>query len=173
VYKDKVTVLKTSEETGGAYSLGELEVLPGGGNTMHTHSAFEETFTAIKGILGVALKNKKYFLQPGQSITVQLNTPHHFFNDDDQLVTCHVKFIPGHEGFPKGLAIAYGLAADGKTNGKGMPKSFMHLALLIVLTDTKPTGILGMLFPFFKWLANKAKKNGTENALLAKYYYER
>ncbi|MBC7888567.1 MAG: cupin domain-containing protein [Ferruginibacter sp.] len=172
VYKDKVTVLKTSAETSGAYSLGELEVAPGGGNFMHTHSAFEETFTAVKGTLGVALENKKHFLKPGESITVPLHTPHHFFNSGNQAVTCHVKFVPGHEDFVKGLAIAYGLASDGETNKKGAPKSFMHLALLIVLTDTKATGFLGMLFPLFKWLAKKAKKNGTEEALLEKYYYE-
>jgi mannose-6-phosphate isomerase-like protein (cupin superfamily) len=79
IYKNKVTVLKSAEETGGRFMLGELEVAPGGGNFMHTHSAFEETFIAVKGRLGVVLKNKKYYLQPGESITVPLHTPHHFF----------------------------------------------------------------------------------------------
>ena len=152
--------------------LCELEVASGGGNTMHTHSAFEETFTAVKGKLGVTLNNKKNYLQPGQSITVPLHQPHHFFNDGSEPITCHIKFTPGHEGFVKGIAIGYGLAADGKTNSKGFPKSLMHLALLITLTDTKPVGVMGLLFPFFKWLANKAKKNGTEDKLLNKYYYE-
>jgi quercetin dioxygenase-like cupin family protein len=172
MFKDKVTVLKSVQETNGNYMLGELEVSAGGGNYMHTHSAFEETFTAVKGTLGVVLENKKYYLQPGESVTVPLHARHHFFNDGKEAVTCHVKFVPGHEGFTKGVAIAYGLATDGKTNSKGMPKSIMHLALLTVLTDTKPTGVMGMLFPVFKWLAAKAKKNGTEKALLDKYYYE-
>jgi mannose-6-phosphate isomerase-like protein (cupin superfamily) len=172
VYKDKATVLESVEETGGSYMLGELVVYPGGGNFMHTHSAFEETFTAVKGQLGIVLNNKKQYLQPGQSVTVPLHAPHHFFNDGKEPVICHLKFTPGHEGFVQGIAIGYGLAADGKTNSKGIPKSIMHLALLIVLTDTKPTGVMGMLFPVFKWLAAKAKKNGTEKALLDKYYYE-
>jgi mannose-6-phosphate isomerase-like protein (cupin superfamily) len=172
VYKDKVTVLETVEETGGRYMLAELVVYPGGGNTMHTHSAFEETFTAVKGTLGVVLRNKMYYLQPGESVTVPLHAPHHFFNDGKEPITCHIKFVPGHEGFVKGIAIGYGLAADGRTNSKGIPKSITHLALLIVLTDTKPTGVLGMLFPVFKWLAAKAKRNGTERELLEKYYFE-
>lgn len=172
VYKDHVTVLKTSDETNGRYSLGELRIAPGGRNPLHTHAAFEETFTAVKGTLGIRLKDKKYFLKPGMSVTVPLNTPHHFFNDTHQTVTCQVKFVPGHDNFLKGLAIGYGLAADGKTNSKGMPKSLMHLALLITLTDTKPTGILGLLFPVFKWMAGKARKNGMEKQLLEKYYYE-
>jgi mannose-6-phosphate isomerase-like protein (cupin superfamily) len=172
MYKDKATVLESVEETGGRYMVGELEVSPGGGNTMHTHSAFEETFTAVKGRLGIVMKNKKYYLQPGESITVPLHAPHHFFNDSNETIVCHVKFTPGHEGFVKGIAIAYGLATDGKTNGKGFPKSLVHLALVISLTDTKPVGILGFLFPVFKWLAVRARKNGTEKALLDKYYYE-
>lgn len=171
IYKDKATVLKTVEETGGSYMLAELIVYPGGGNTMHTHHAFEETFTTVKGTLGVVLNNKKHYLQPGESVTVPLNAPHYFFNDSKEPVTCHIKFTPGHEGFGKGIAIAYGLATDGKTNRKGVPKNIMHLALVIALTDTKPVGFLGVLFPVFKWLAAKAKKNGTEQLLLEKYYY--
>lgn len=91
-------------------------VMPGGGNYMHTHSALEETFTAVSGDLGVNLNNREYFLKPGDSITVPLNTPHRFFNRGDEPVICHVKFVPGHENFVKGLSIAYGLAADRKTN---------------------------------------------------------
>jgi mannose-6-phosphate isomerase-like protein (cupin superfamily) len=172
IFKDKATVIKTQEETGGRYMLGELEVAPGGGNFMHTHSAFEETFTAVKGRLGIVLNNKKYYLEPGESVTVPLHAPHHFFNDSKEFITCHIKFAPGHDGFIKGIAIGYGLAADGKTNSKGIPKSIMHLALLIDLTDTKPTGIMGLLFPLFKWMAKKARRNGIEQQLLEQYYYE-
>jgi mannose-6-phosphate isomerase-like protein (cupin superfamily) len=172
MFKDKATILESVEETGGSYMLGELVVYPGGGNFMHTHSAFEETFIAVKGQLGIVLNNKKYYLQPGESVTVPLHAPHHFFNDGKEPIVCHLKFTPGHEGFVQGIAIGYGLAADGKTNSKGVPKSLLHLALLMTLTDTKPTGVMGMLFPVFKWLAAKAKKNGREKMLLDKYYYE-
>jgi len=171
-YKDKATVLKTASDTGGAYSLGELEVSPGGGNGMHTHIAFEETFTAVKGVLGVAIGKRKHYLQPGQSVTIPLHTPHHFFNDGTATVTCLVKFVPAHDNFIKGLAIGYGLARDGKTTKKGTPKNLLHLALLITLTDTKPAGIIGWLFPVFKQLAALARKNGVEKALLEQYYYE-
>ena len=172
IYKDKVTILKSSQETGGNYSLGELEISPGGGNSLHVHSAFDETFTAIKGTLGVAFKDKKILLQPGESITVTRFTPHHFFNSTNEMVVCHIKFTPGHEGFEKGIAIAYGLASDGKTNRKGIPKSISHLALLINLTNTNPPGFLGVLTPVFNWFAKRARKNGMEQELLKKYYYQ-
>jgi mannose-6-phosphate isomerase-like protein (cupin superfamily) len=171
IFKDKATVLESVQETGGSYMRAELIVYPGGGNFRHTHRAFKETFTAVEGQLGIVLNNKKQYLQPGESVTVPLHAPHHFFNDGREPVVCHLKFTPGHEGFVQGIAIGYGLAADGKTNNKGIPKNFMHLALLVVLTDTKPTGFAGMLFPVFKWLAVMAKWNGMEKALLDKYYY--
>ena len=94
IYKDKATVLKTVDETGGKYMLAELIVYPGGGNTMHSHRAFEETFTSVAGKLGVVLDNEKHHLLPGESITVPLNAPHYFFNDGNYPVTCTVKFTP-------------------------------------------------------------------------------
>ncbi len=172
VYKDRAIVLKTASDTDGAYSLGELEVSPGGGNSMHTHIAFEETFTAVKGVLGIAIGKRKHYIRPGESVTVPLRTPHHFFNDSKETVTCHIKFVPAHDNFIKGLAIGYGLARDGKTTSTGIPKNLSHLALLITLTDTKPAGMLGWLFPVFKHLAARARKNGTEKMLLDQYYYE-
>ena len=165
-------MLKSSWETAGVYSLGELEVSPGGGNSPHIHNAFDETFTAVKGLLGVALKDKKIFLQPGESITIPKDTPHYFFNHTDETIVCRVKFTPAHEGFEKGLAIAYGLAADGKTTRKGIPKNITYLALLVKLTDTNPAGAMGILMPLFNWLAKRAKKKGIEKELLKRYYYQ-
>jgi quercetin dioxygenase-like cupin family protein len=170
-FKDKVTVLKTSEETGGVYSLGLLEIAPGGGNPMHTHSEFEETFTAQQGILGVNLRGEKHYLSPGESLTIPKHTPHHFFNDSMDKVSCTVKFVPGHENFIKGLAIAYGLATDGLTNKAGVPKKLKHLAIMVCLMDTRLTGLLGWLYPLFRMLSNTAKRDGTEQILLEKYYY--
>ena len=138
---------------------------------MHVHTAFEETFTAVRGELGVVLRGKLYSLRPGESITVPRNTPHHFVNRTSETIVCQVRFVPGHEDFVKGLAIAYGLASDGKTSKKGIPKSMSHLAMLMVLTDTRPSGMFGYFFPVFKWMAAKAKRNGTQQALLEKYYY--
>lgn len=172
VYKDKVTVLKSNEETGGAYSLGKLEIAPGGGNQLHVHDSFVETFTAVKGVLGVRLKNRTLYLRPGESVTVPAKTPHHFFNHTRETVVCNIKFEPGHGGFERGLAIAYGLASEGKTNAKGVPKSLVHLALIISLTDSRPAGAIGLLMPLLNWLAARARKKGIEEALLKKYYYQ-
>jgi mannose-6-phosphate isomerase-like protein (cupin superfamily) len=172
LFKDKATVLKTSEETGGRYLLGLLEVAPGGGNPMHTHSLFEETFTAVEGMLGVQYGDKEIYLNPGESLTIPVHQPHNFFNRGKKPVICQVKLTPAHEGFIKGIAILYGLAADGKTSKKGIPKNLMHLALFSDLMDTMPVGLIGWFAPLFRRLAARARKKGIEEALLEKYYYE-
>lgn len=172
VFKDRLTILKSSEETAGLYSVHELEVAPGGGNMLHIHKGFTETFTAVKGVLGVQYNDRKMRLKPGESISVPPGTPHHFFNDTGNPIICNVKFTPGHSGFEKGIAILYGLAGDGKTNAKGFPKSIVHLALIVNLTDSRPTGFLGLLTPLFDWLAKRARKKGVEMELLKKYYYQ-
>lgn len=171
-YKDRAILLSSSEETGGKYTLGELEVAPGGGNPLHTHTAFSETFTAVKGIIGVRLNDKKLYLRPGDSITIPPFTPHHFFNITDEMVVCHVKLQPGHEGFEKGIAIGYGLANDGMTDKKGKPKSFVHLCLIVMLTDTRLYGAMSILMPLINWIGRRAQKKGIEKELLEKYYYE-
>jgi mannose-6-phosphate isomerase-like protein (cupin superfamily) len=171
-YKDKVTVLKTSDETNGEYSLGQLEIYPGGGNGLHIHTAFTETFTAIKGTLGVVIRDRKMYLKPGESLMIPQQTPHHFFNDNEETIVCNIKLQPGHQGFEKGIAIAYGLAAEGKSSKKGVPKSITHLALIMMLTDTYPAGVLGLLKPIFRRLAVRARRKGIERDLLERYYYQ-
>lgn len=172
IYKDRAVILKSSEETGGEYSLGELTIYPGGGNPLHIHTAFTETFTAVEGTLGVRYGKKKLYLKPGESLTIPLYTPHSFFNDNDLPVVCHIKLLPGHEGFEKGIAIGYGLAADGRTNKKGVPKKLSHFALLISLTDTKMPKLGWLLDPLFAFLAKRAKRKGVEQELTDRYFYE-
>lgn len=169
IYKDTVTFLETSAETGHQYSLGELTLLPGGGNPPHYHTAFKETFTAVKGNLGLRLRNKEIFLRPGEHYVVPIGEVHNFFNPGKEEITFRVKFTPGHEGMEHALRIAYGLATDGLTDQKGMPKSLVAAALIMEMGNSYPTGFFSVLRPFLSYLARKAKKKGVDRALILKY----
>jgi quercetin dioxygenase-like cupin family protein len=61
--KDKVTVLKTAEETNNEFILVEVELAPGGGTPKHYHTTFNETFIPIQGVLGVEVGRKQLLLQ--------------------------------------------------------------------------------------------------------------
>lgn len=169
IYKDTVTFIETSAETGGAYSLIELTLLPGGNNPPHMHTAFTETFTAIEGQLGLQLKTGRKLLNPGESYTVSKREVHNFFNAGNEEIKYRIRFIPGNPGMEAALCIAYGLATDGHTDKKGMPKSLLAAGLLMEMSNSYPAGFMSVIKPLFSFLARSARKNGLQHALIQKY----
>ena len=85
IIRDTVTFLKTSAETGGEYSEVVIEIHPGGGNEPHYHTSFTESFTALKGQLGVLAGSKRRLLSPGESATVPPRMVHCFFNPSSRV----------------------------------------------------------------------------------------
>lgn len=94
---------------------------------------------------------------------------HRFFNDTNEDIIFHVLLNPGSIGFENSLRITYGLANDGLTNKKSVPKSLFHLAVVAKIGDSNLTGAIGMITPLLDLLYRKAKKNGIEEKLIRKY----
>jgi quercetin dioxygenase-like cupin family protein len=169
VQQDYATFLETSEESGGERSLVEIEVAPGGGNPPHYHRAFTEHFEVIDGELNVQVGQEIRTLGPGARASVPPGTVHRFFNTTATPTTFRVDVRPGHTGFEQMLMILYGLASDGKTNKKGLPKSLYATAVIGDLSDTNLPGLFTVLAPLFRWLAARARRNGIEQALIDRY----
>lgn len=170
VIKDTVTFLQTSSETNSMISEIECTLMPKGKNFPHYHKTFTETFTAIDGALGLKLEgNKTKILQPTETYTVQKNQVHSFFNPGNSEIRFNVKITPGHEGFEQSLRILYGLAEDGFTNKKSVPKSLQHIAIIGNLSDSYLPGLMKILSPMFDQLAKKGRRNGIERALIERY----
>lgn len=169
IIKDKVSIIKSTKETSGEYLLLQIELAAGGGNGLHYHTTFREEFTAISGNLSIEKKFGKIVLKPGETATAHINELHRFFNETSETITFQVRISPGHEGFENGLRIAYGLASDGKTNKKGVPSKFDHLAIILDLTDTRLTGWMSLIEPFILRKAKKARSKGVEDLLLRDY----
>lgn len=168
--RDKVTFVELSVETGGKYSRIQIELAPGGGNELHYHKKFDETFACVSGTLGLQIGTTTMILAPGQSATAKAGEVHRFFNpSNDQPVTFDVTIAPGSPGFERMLQVAYGLAADGLTNGKGIPKHPYHIALIIRWGDTNMPGVLSLLEPLLRWIAARAERNGTAQSLIERY----
>jgi mannose-6-phosphate isomerase-like protein (cupin superfamily) len=171
LYKDTVTFTQMSEETGGKITELELTLSPKGGNPLHYHTSFEETFTAVKGDLGLELKNKKLILKPGESYTVKKKEIHGFFNPSaSEEIEFNIKIVPGHTGFEHSLRIMYGLAQDGQTLKNGIPKDLGVAFWLGELNDSNVDGILfKVLKPLGTFLAKKVKTKGLDKKLINKY----
>jgi quercetin dioxygenase-like cupin family protein len=163
VIKDKATILKSTEDTNGEYFLAKLEVAPGGGNTLHYHPTFTEKFTVMDGQLNVSLNGEEKVLQVGESAFVPKLAHHRFYNTSSQYATTLVELRPARN-FEKAIRILYGLARDGKTNAKSLPKSIWHLALVFEYMESYTPG-LPLQRGLFGTLASVAKFLGKDREL--------
>lgn len=167
---DRATFVQTAAETGGKVSELEITLMPGGGNPLHYHKSYSETFTALDGDLGIRLgKGKRLTLKKGESFTVEPMQLHSFHNVQENPVTFRVQIRPGHEGFENSLKILYGLAADGLTNKKSIPVRLTHTALIACMSDMNLPGVFSLMFPLLKRIARKAREKGEEQRLIEKY----
>lgn len=170
VIKDTITFIQTSDETNGRVTELELTLMPNGGNFPHYHKTLTETFTAIDGSLGLKLKGTKAkILRPNETYCVPSNQVHSFFNPGEKEIRFNAKITPAHKGFENSLRILYGLAEDGLTDNKSIPKSLYHVAIIGSMSDSYLPGVMKILTPIFNLLAKRAKNNGLEKHLLEKY----
>ena len=84
VQRDRVTFLKTADETDGELSLLEMEVAPGGGNGLHIHTTYSERFTVLEGQLGVQIGKQQHVLRPGETGLVPIGAVHRWYNSSTQ-----------------------------------------------------------------------------------------
>jgi quercetin dioxygenase-like cupin family protein len=121
VTKERMTFLKTAAETGGEYVLIELNAAPGGVvAAAHLHPSQTETFEVLRGTLGAKIGRKRVEASPGDVLVVEPRTAHKWWNggEDELVFRCEIR--PALQ-FEQLIETMFGLAADGKTNKKGMP----------------------------------------------------
>ena len=169
IQKDHATFLETSEESGGERSLVEIEVAPGGGTPPHYHLTYAEHFEVLEGTLQVMVGGETRTLTEGEKAVAPVNTLHNFQNATDGPVRFLVTLRPGHAGFEKSLEVAYGLAADGRSNAGGLPKNLYHTALLFEWGEGRMPGVFTLVEPLMRLLAKRARRKGIDRELEARY----
>jgi len=120
---------RTSAETGGELVEIEVTVEAGGGvAAAHVHPFQSERFEILEGTLEFRRGRRKVTATAGEVVTVEAGTVHSFRNvgDTPARFVCEVRPALGFEQF---IETMFGLAADGKTNRKGMP-SPLRLAVI-------------------------------------------
>ena len=126
---ERLVFRKTSRETGGQAVVIETFVQPNGFvAAAHVHPSQEERFEILRGSVGFKVGRKKLVAGPGQRLTVPAGTPHKFWNagDDEAHFVCEVRPALQFESLVETM---FSLAADGKTNRKGMPNP-LRLAVI-------------------------------------------
>jgi quercetin dioxygenase-like cupin family protein len=169
VQQDAAIFVETSEESGGRRTLLEIELAPGGSNAAHRHLSYDERFVALEGELTVRVDGLLHVLQAGDEATAKAGVLHCFANETDETVRFQVALAPGHRGFEQALQIAYGLAEDGLTDDKGMPKNLVHAALLMQMGEMRVAGPMRALTPLLGLLARWGRRRGADAALVERY----
>jgi quercetin dioxygenase-like cupin family protein len=127
----------------------------------HVHPHASETFTVVRGLLGVRINGTESQAGPGTRIVVPPNTPHDWWNAGDETARVIIEVAPGRR-FEAMIRNLFGLAADGRTDRTGRP-SLLHAALLAREFDdtirfTDPPRALQK--PLFAALATLARLRG-------------
>jgi quercetin dioxygenase-like cupin family protein len=126
---ERITFLATSADTNGEAVVIEVAVEPDGFVAAgHVHPSQTERFAVVSGTLGLKVGNRRLELHQGDAAAVDPGTPHRFWNagEDEVRFRCEIRPALAFESL---LETMFALAADGKTNRKGMPNP-LRLAVI-------------------------------------------
>jgi quercetin dioxygenase-like cupin family protein len=126
---ERMTFLATARDTDGDAIVIETVVQPDGFvAAAHVHPSQTERFAVAEGTLGLKVGGEKITLEPGDVAVVEAGTPHKFWNAGEEPVRFVCEVRPALQ-FESLLETMFALAADGKTNRKGMPNP-LRLAVI-------------------------------------------
>lgn len=108
----QIRILVSSSETGGAMSITETTIAPGGGPTWHSHSREDEVFYVVSGIAEVRVDNDIYRCEPGSRVFGPRHVFHAYRNAGDTTLKMIIAYTPA--GFERSFAEAAALVAQGK-----------------------------------------------------------
>jgi mannose-6-phosphate isomerase-like protein (cupin superfamily) len=126
---ERLVFHKTSADTNGEAVVVECFVQPHGAvAAAHVHPHQEERFEVLRGSVGFRVGRRKIVAGPGQRLTVPPGAAHRFWNagNDEASFVCEIR--PALQ-FEQLVETMFALAADGKTNRKGMPNP-LRLAVI-------------------------------------------
>jgi quercetin dioxygenase-like cupin family protein len=142
--------LRTAHDTGG--DLLQMETFHpahGPAEPEHTHPFQESSCEVLAGTLRFRINGVEHFVKPGETITIPPGVPHYFWNDGEVEAHALQELRPAlrTEDF---FVTYFALARDNKLNAAGLPKSVLHLAVLMkayddVMRVTKPPRFLQQL----------------------------
>ena len=126
---ERIVFRQTSRETNGEAVVIETYVQPDGFvAAAHVHPSQEERFEVLRGAVGFRVGRKKVVAGPGQRLTVPAGTAHRFWNAGDEVAHFVCEIRPALQ-FESLIETMFTLAAEGRTNRKGMP-GLLQLAVI-------------------------------------------
>jgi quercetin dioxygenase-like cupin family protein len=126
---ERLRFLKTSRDTGGAAVVVEVTLQPGGTvAATHVHPFQVEQFRILEGTVGFKRGREHLEARAGDALVVERGIAHKFWNAGDTEARFTTVVRPALH-FERLIETMFALAADGKTNRKGMPNP-LRLAVI-------------------------------------------
>ena len=126
---EQLHFLKTAADTDGEYVLVEVTVEPNGSvAAAHVHPYQAETFEILEGAVCFKVGRKTILAAAGETVRIEAGTPHKFWNTGEHRARLRTEVRPALQ-FEQLIETMFTLAADGKTNRKGMPNP-LRLAVI-------------------------------------------
>lgn len=118
---ETLTFQATSQSTNGAALRFDVQCRPqASGPPEHVHPRSREGFQLVAGRLRLRIGGREQILEAPATIDIPPGTPHTFWNDGPEAASIAVSYEPAGT-FEHFLETVYELAADGRTNSKGVP----------------------------------------------------
>jgi quercetin dioxygenase-like cupin family protein len=146
----RIKFLQTAHDTNGAlFQVKTFNPARSPAEPEHIHPFQESSCKVLAGTLRFRINGLEQTVNAGETITIPPGVPHSFWNDGDVEAHAVQEFRPAlnSEDF---FVTYFALARDNKLNDAGMPKSMLHLAVLMKAYDrtvrvTKPPHFLQQL----------------------------
>jgi mannose-6-phosphate isomerase-like protein (cupin superfamily) len=133
---ERMTFIETSTTTGGEYVLIELRSAPGGTvAAAHVHPRQWERFDVVAGRLGAKVGGRTIAAGPGETVAVAPGVAHTWWNAGDEELAFRCEIRPALK-FESLIETMFSLAADNRTNKKGMPNPFRLAVIANAHFDT-------------------------------------
>ena len=128
VQGDRFVVREGSEDTGGERLVGDLYIRSGGAVAgKHIHSYITERFEVLAGTVRIHVDGRDEIARAGETVEVCPGTVHDWWNVGEDEAHVLMEITPGAR-FELMIQNLFGLANDGKTNARGVPR-LLPLAL--------------------------------------------
>ena len=133
---ESMTFVTTSRQTDGEYVEIELSADPDAFVAgAHVHPAQTETFKVLEGELTAKVDGTVHTAGPGDVLVVEPGRAHKWWNEGDSRLVFRCEIRPALQ-FESLIETMFSLAADGKTNRKGMPNPFRLAVVARAHLDT-------------------------------------
>ncbi len=128
---ERITFLKTTQETNGVLLRFEYSLPPGFTIPEHFHPHQEERHEVLSGTLRGRVAGQERDYAEGERVVGPAGVPHAWRNSSSEQELRIISELRPPLVFETIMETSFGLAQDGKTTKQGIPKNPLQLAVLV------------------------------------------